>query len=84
MKLSDTVKGMNSEDYKERFIAEHQQIAIRCNGLKSMIEKWDKGELGFVPSCSRDLFVLQLQTMKNYMKILEIRATIEGIELNSI
>ena len=39
MKLCETVEGMNSTDYKERFIAEYQQLAIRYNGLKAMLDK---------------------------------------------
>lgn len=37
MKLCETVEGMNSPDYKERFIAEYQQLAIRYNGLKQCL-----------------------------------------------
>lgn len=29
MKLNETVAGMNSTDYKERFKAEYNQLAIR-------------------------------------------------------
>ena len=32
--LKDTVELMNSTDYKERFIAEYKQLAIRYKGLK--------------------------------------------------
>ena len=39
MKLSETVKMMNSADYKERFKAEYNQLAIRYYGLKGMLEK---------------------------------------------
>lgn len=34
MKLNETVKMMNSADYKERFQAEYNQLAIRYYGLK--------------------------------------------------
>ena len=39
--LNDTIDGMVSNDYKERFIAEYQQLVIRYNGLKKMLENWD-------------------------------------------
>lgn len=37
--LKDTVELMNSEDYRERFIAEYKQLVIRCNGLRNMLDK---------------------------------------------
>ena len=43
MVLSNTVDKMLSEDYKERFIAEYQQLSIRHDGLKKMLDNWDKG-----------------------------------------
>lgn len=33
MQLKDTVKMMNSEDFKERFRVEYFQLKIRMNGL---------------------------------------------------
>ena len=32
--LKDTVELMNSEDYRERFIAEYKQLVIRYKGVK--------------------------------------------------
>lgn len=37
MELKDTVEMMNSSDYKERFKAEYQQVAIRYQKLKDMM-----------------------------------------------
>ena len=51
MKLIDTVPLMNSEDYKDRFKAEYYQVYIRFVKLKAMLEKWDKDELDFEPTC---------------------------------
>lgn len=48
MVLSNTVDKMLSEDYKERFIAEYQQLSIRHDGLKKMLDNWDKGNLNFI------------------------------------
>lgn len=84
MKLKDTINGMVSEDYKERFIAEFQQLVIRYNGLKSMLEKWDKNELPFVPSCPRSTYNLQITAMTDYIAVLEARAIMEGIELQEV
>lgn len=84
MKLKDTINGMVSEDYKERFIAEFQQLVIRYNGLKSMLEKWDRNELPFVPTCPRSTYNLQIVAMTDYIAVLEARAVMEGIELQEV
>lgn len=41
MELIDTIEGMTSEDYKERFKAEYQQVEIRLNKLINFIESYD-------------------------------------------
>lgn len=82
MKLADTVEGMNSMDYKERFIAEYNQLKIRACGLDNMLAKWDVNELTFAPTCPRSTYTLQLRAMRDYMTILEMRAVMENIELN--
>lgn len=84
MKLKETIKGMISEDYKERFIAEYQQLVIRYKGLKSMLEKWDNNELSFSPTCPRSTYNLQLTAMTNYIAVLEARAVMEGIDLQEV
>lgn len=47
MKLADTVEGMNSADYKERFKAEYYQLKIRFVGLMNTCGRWDSNELTF-------------------------------------
>ena len=79
--LKDTAELMCSEDYKERFIAEYQQLKIRYQGLKNMLDKWNDGELGFVPTCTRGIYVRQLMSMENYLYVLYDRAQIEGIDI---
>ena len=84
MELKETINGMISEDYKERFIAEYQQLVIRYKGLKSMLEKWDNNELSFSPTCPRSTYNLQLTAMTNYIAVLEARAVMEGINLQEV
>jgi hypothetical protein len=48
-----------------------------------MLNKWDRGELTFNPTCPRSTYTLQLRAMRDYMAILEMRATMEGIELDT-
>ena len=83
MKLADTVDGMNSADYKERFIAEYNQLKIRVCGLDNMMGKWGKNELTFEPTCPYSTYKLQIRAMRDYMAILEMRAVMEGIELDT-
>ena len=79
--LPQTALGMISNDYKERFKAEYYQAKIRHDKLRKMIVKHDAGTLGFEPDCSITVLDDQLYYMNEYLKRLEIRAEIEGIEL---
>lgn len=81
--LKDTVTGMNSEDYKERFCAEYAQIQNRLTGLQNMLSKWDDGSLSFTPTCPRATYNFQIKAMREYRDILEVRAAIEGIDLEA-
>ena len=84
MELKDTVQMMNSADYKERFKAEYFQVVIRFKKLKAMLEKWDKGELNFTPTCPRSTYNMQIAAMADYIAVLEARAVMEGIELEGV
>lgn len=81
--LQDTVAGMTSLDYKERFKAEYIQTSIRYTKLLYMMKNWDNDLLNFVPTCPRSIYELQLRSMKDYLTILEARAKIENIDLNT-
>ena len=81
MKLKDTVEMMNSNDYKERFKAEYAQVVIRYKKIKNMLDKWDKNELTFTPTCPRSTYNIQINAMTDYIAILEARAVMEHIIL---
>ena len=81
MELKDTVEMMNSADYKERFKAEYNQLAIRYKGLKSMLDKWDNGTLQFKPTCPRSIYNMQIKAMVDYLAVLEARAVMENVDL---
>ena len=81
MELKDTVRLMESGDYKERFKAEYYQIVIRYKKLSAMLEKWDNGTLEFNPICPRSTYNIQVKAMTDYIAILEARAVMEGIVL---
>lgn len=77
--LLGTMMLMKSKDYKERFIAEYGQLVIRYEKLKDMLDKWDKNELEFTPTCPRELYDRQIEAMSDYITVLEKRSVIEGI-----
>lgn len=81
MELKDTFDLMNSDDFKDRFVAEYRQTKIRYEKLHKMLIKYEAGTLNFEPKCSLELLSEQAKHMGLYLKCLEIRAEIEGIEL---
>lgn len=82
MELKDTVDGMLSPDYKERFRAEYFQTVIRAQKLKNMLSQNENGTLPFTPTCPITLLENQRMEMEKYITILEWRAKIEGIDLS--
>lgn len=80
--LASTAKMMVSSDYKKRFLAEYIQLKNRYNGLINLLTKWDKNELTFTPTCPRDIYGVQISAMKQYLDVLEARATLENININ--
>lgn len=51
MKLEDTIEGMKSADYKERFVAEYQQLKIRHDKLERFIRKTEVYEEMYEKAC---------------------------------
>lgn len=80
IELKDTLEQMTSEDYKERFKAEYYQLAIRYQKLRTMLNKWDNGDLNFEPSCPRSIYNIQIKAMTDYLAVLEARAVMEGVK----
>lgn len=85
MELKETVELMNSEDYKERFIAEYHQVKIRYEKLKNFCNKIEVEEmLGKEETkhdCPLGLLREQQKYMGLYLSVLEKRALIENIVL---
>lgn len=71
------------EDYKIRFIKEYKELKDKYNKLHKMIIKYEANTLDFEPTCSIDLLKEQANYMGNYLRVLEVRAEIEKIELES-
>lgn len=79
--LKDTIELMNSNDFKERFVAEYVQTKIRYDKLHKMLVKYKAGTLSFTPQCSYELLTEQAGFMGRYLHCLEVRAEIEGVKL---
>lgn len=85
MILEDTVNGMISSDYKERFVAEYRQTKIRYEKLKHFCNRievarmMDKEEPKH--DCPLSILREQQSHMGMYLSCLEKRAIIEGIVL---
>lgn len=82
MELKDTVKLMESADYKERFLAEYWQTRIRYQKLKKMIIAYEARKLSFVPTCPVEVLRHQRNAMLEYLAVLETRAAFEKIDLD--
>lgn len=80
--LKDTIDGMLSKDYKERFIAEYKQLVIRLDKLENVISKAKNNSLEFKLSCPRIVLETQAIYMQNYADILRMRARQEGIDID--
>lgn len=76
MELKDTVNGMLSSNYFERFEAEYQQLVIRSNKLEKFIMRVETE--GAKHDCPIGLLKRQLEHMKEYMYDLKERMIYEG------
>ena len=79
--LVDTCIPMKSDDYKERFRAEFQQVKIRYDRLHNMIIKYEANALNFSPKTPLEILKKQASAMGQYLYHLEVRAEIENVEL---
>ena len=71
------------EDYKLRMINEYKELKEKYDKLHRMLVKYDAGKLDFIPTCPIDLLRKQASIMGQYLYVLETRAVIEDINLNT-
>lgn len=71
------------ESYKFRMINEYRELKEKYDKLHKMLVKYDAGKLDFTPTCPIDLLRKQASLMGQYLYVLETRAVIEGIDLNT-
>ena len=84
MELKDTVEKMVNGSYKDRFIAEYEQLAIRLLKLDNTIRMIKEKTLDYEPESPIELLEAQAQVMRVYKKILEKRAIKENITLKEV
>lgn len=70
-------------DYKTRMVTEYSELKEKYNKLHRMIIKYEAGTLEFTPTTPIHLLEEQARYMGNYLRILEIRAEIENIDLEN-
>ena len=88
---------MNSDDYKERFKAEYEQLKTRYVKLASFVNRIEAAQeinsdyemkrrgITFEEpkhDCPLSLLKRQINVMDEYLKVLEIRAVVENIRLS--
>lgn len=83
--LDGTVAMMNSDNYKNRMIAEYHQTKIRYEKLKDFCNRIEAaqwtGKEEPKHDCPLGMLKDQQRAMGEYLHILEIRAIVEGVEL---
>ena len=91
IELKDTIVPMCSADYKDRFVAEYIQLKIRYERLKAFNTKIKAALLSFGEECEveepkhdcpAELLREQQRIMGELLHVLEVRAVIEGIDLD--
>jgi hypothetical protein len=84
MELKDTVDLMNSNNWKDRFLAEYLQTKIRYEKLHKLAIKREVGKLEFDTPIPFDSWKEQLRHMGLYLYELEKQAAIHDIELPKV
>ena len=64
-------------------IKEYKELKDKYDKLHAMLVKYDAGKLDFTPNCPIDLLRKQASVMGQYLYILETRAVIENVDLNT-
>lgn len=88
--LKDTAEKMTDSNYRTRFKAEYFQLKIRLERLKDFNTEIEASKLSNkrdempIHDCPYELLVEQEKVMTHYLRILEIRAKIEGVDLSTL
>ena len=71
-------------DYKTRLLFEFKELVDRISKLRVFLNKWDNGQLSFVPKPSRVIYSRQLEAMCTYKKCLESRMLTDKISFKEV
>lgn len=71
----------NTPNYKQRMATEYREVKERYDKLHRLLIKYEAGTLNFPLACPVDLLKEQKCHMGEYLRVLEIRAEIEGVQL---
>lgn len=80
-KLNDTIKLLESKDYKRRMVGEYLLVRQKAEALDMMLDNYYVDKLGYAPACPIAILEAQSNAMWTYLKILEHRADLELIDL---
>jgi hypothetical protein len=80
MKLVETANLMCSNDWRDRFVAEYDQLLIRIIKLEDVLNN-TSDSFTCHDSITKAIMLKQLDAMKSYKSCLEKRANIAGIDL---
>ena len=67
--------------YKKRMVSEYLELKERYDKLDAITVKHEAGTLDFELTCPYELLLRQKRLMGEYLRVLKIRAEIEGIDL---
>ncbi len=70
---------MKMNDYKTRLLSEYKELVDRISKLRVFLNKWDNGQLSFVPKPSRVIYSRQLEAMCTYKMCFESRMLTDKI-----
>lgn len=75
---------MKMNDYKTRLLSEHKAVVDKINKLRVFLNKWDNGQLSFIPRLSRANYSKTLEAMCNYKMLLESRMLMDKISFKEV
>lgn len=70
---NNIIKLIQSDDYRDRLHGEYLELLERCNNLRKMVFKYDRGVLDFKPNIPIEILRAQLNAMESYLYILDYR-----------
>lgn len=83
MNFENIISLLKSPSYKDRAKGEYLFVKDKYNKLHKMIIKREAGKLNFEPNCPIEQWKAQASAMGAYLFQLEIKAEIEGIDLEA-